>query len=53
VSSDPALVAEVASRVLAAGESAGDDPVLTALDRGRRAALRVVNREAAASESGR
>jgi hypothetical protein len=42
LSTDPALVADVAARVLAADEPAADDPVLSALSRGRRAALRVV-----------
>ena len=50
VSADPMLVADVAARVLAAGAGASDDPVLTELERGRRAALRVIGREAGDDE---
>jgi hypothetical protein len=48
LSTDPTLVADVAARVLAEEEQATDDPVLAALSHGRRAALRVVAKHAAA-----
>ena len=49
-SADPALVADVAARVLAARDRVEDDPVLASLERGRRAALRVIGHEARSDE---
>lgn len=45
VSADPVLVGDVAERLLVRNEGASD-PVLASLSRGRRAALRLVKREA-------
>ena len=46
VSADPDLVGYIATRLLDSPEGP-TDPVLIHLDRGRRAALRVIRREAA------
>lgn len=46
MSSDQALVADVASRMLAERDRPESDPVLAGLERGRRAALRLIEREA-------
>lgn len=44
VSADPGLVSDVASRLLST-PSNQDDPVLTRLDAGRHAALRLIEKE--------
>jgi len=46
VSADPVLVGDVATRLLRT-PAPTDDPVVTAVDRGRRAGLRIISREAA------
>jgi hypothetical protein len=51
VSSDPRLVADVASRLLREPSADGDDPATTSIDRGRRAALRVIRRDASATRA--
>ena len=51
VTADPALVAAVASHLLSTPHSQDDDPVLTTLERGRRAALRLITRETANVEA--
>ena len=48
---DPALVADVASRLLREPSTDGDDPATTSIDQGRRAALRVIRREASATSA--
>jgi hypothetical protein len=45
-SANPALVADVASRMLCS-PAPGDDPVLDAVERGRRRALRMIRAETA------
>jgi hypothetical protein len=45
VSADPTLVALVSTRLLEAPKEE-EDPVVTQLERGRRAALRLIKREA-------
>jgi hypothetical protein len=45
VSADPAIVSDLAARILGQPASTGD-PVLARLDAGRRAALRVIGEEA-------
>ena len=47
VSADPALVADVTTRLLESPPSGAADPALRPLERGRRAALRVIRREVA------
>ena len=52
VSADPQIVSEVAARLLKhpdEAEDSEDDPVLAAVERGRRRALRLVSRETAPS----
>ena len=46
VSSDPSLVADVSARLLKDPEPGDADPVAAHLDRGRRAALRLIRKEA-------
>ena len=46
VTAEPALVAAVASHLLDTSHSQDNDSVLTTLERGRRAALRLIKREA-------
>ncbi len=52
VSSDPALVADVAARLLERPPGDDGDPVAANLERGQRAALRLINREANGEPSG-
>lgn len=48
VSADPALIADVSARLLCPQSfAAGGDPVITELERGRRQALHLVQREVA------
>lgn len=47
VSADPELVAALSSRLLQSALAAGeDDPAIAKIERGRRAALRVIQKEA-------
>lgn len=46
VSADPVLVSEVTGRILQEHPRAESDPVVATLERGRRAALRLIKREA-------
>jgi hypothetical protein len=46
VSADPALVADVSGRLLQRPLDETADPVIGSLERGRRAALRMIKREA-------
>ena len=50
VSADPELVAAVATRLLDTPHPQGEDPVVATLERGRRAALRLIEREASHAE---
>jgi hypothetical protein len=45
VTADPALVATVAAHLLDTPHSQGEDPVVVKLERGRRAALRLIQQE--------
>ena len=45
VTADPTLVAAVATHLLDTPEPQDRDPVITSLDRGRRAALRLITQE--------
>ncbi len=45
VSADPAIVSDIAGRILGQPDESGD-PALVQLDRGRRGALSVIEREA-------
>jgi hypothetical protein len=45
VSADPDLVADVTARLLQAGPPDAEDPAVRTLERGRRAALRLIRRE--------
>jgi hypothetical protein len=49
VSADPGLVADVSARLLTHQQDEEADPVVARLERGRRAALRLVTKEAAAA----
>jgi hypothetical protein len=53
VSADPDLVALVSTRLLDEPLEPENDPVVTQLERGRRAALRLIKREAAVQNGGR
>ena len=46
VSADPTLVADVSNRLLRNQTDAHEDPVIASIERGRRAALRLIRREA-------
>ena len=46
VSADPELAAQVSARLLDQTDEAERDPVVVTLERGRRAALRAIKREA-------
>jgi len=50
VTADPELVAAVAAHLLDTPHPQGDDPVLTTIERGRRAALRLITRETGHAE---
>jgi hypothetical protein len=50
VTADPQLVATVAAHLLDTPQPQGEDPVITTLERGRRAALRLITREAGHAE---
>jgi len=45
VTADPELVSAVATHLLETPAPHGEDPVITTLERGRRAALRLITRE--------
>ena len=47
VSADPELVSQVTAELLRTRPPEGGDPVLSSLERGRRAALRLITKEAA------
>ena len=51
LSADPTLVAEVSARILAEHPSADPDPVIACVDQGRKAALRLITREADHAEA--
>jgi hypothetical protein len=51
VTADPQLVATVATHLLGTPQPQGEDPVVTTLERGRRAALRLIKQEAAHDEA--
>jgi hypothetical protein len=46
VTADPVLVATVVAQLLDTSEPQDADPIITTLDRGRRAALHLIKREA-------
>ncbi len=46
VTADPALVADVSSRLLAQPADEAQDPVVAGMDRARRSALRLIHKEA-------
>jgi hypothetical protein len=50
VTADPELVAAVATHLLDTPQPHGADPVVTTLEGGRRAALRLIKREASHAE---
>ena len=50
VTADPALVATVAAHLLAIPQHQDTDPVITTLERGRRAALRLIQQEGSHAE---
>jgi hypothetical protein len=45
LSADPALVADVISRILVEKQSEDTDPIITRLDQGRREALQLIRQE--------
>ncbi len=49
VSSDPTLVADVSARLLKSRSSEDSDPAAANLERGRRAALKVIHKEASSA----
>jgi hypothetical protein len=52
VSTDPTIVADVSHRLLKAGRAEIEDPAIDRLERGRRSALRVINKEAGNDSAG-